>query len=94
MATLFTTVLESIEDNNKINDSQWADWDDAEHAISVYGVNFTGECDETERAETVRALNRIIRSNGVDYEPAVADWNRAVWGQDFAANGKSSPFAG
>ena len=92
MATLFTTVLSGMEDNNEINDSSFSDWNDAEHALDVYGENF--ECDEKEMEATKKALNKIIESNGEKYDEAVNEWNMEVWGQTFANNSGPVAFAG
>ena len=95
MATLFTVVLAGMEDNNNVNQASFSDWDDAAHAIEVYGGNYKGEePSPAEMAATVEALNRIIRTNGVEYDEAVRAWNIAVWGQNFRDNNGSSPFGG
>lgn len=95
MATLFTTVLSGMEDNNYVNKAQFCDWDAADHAISVYGENYKGDpCDDAELEAIIDALNRIIRTNGAEHHEAVSAWNIAVWGIDFAHNGESTPYSG
>ena len=30
--------IEGVEDNNRINDGRWSDWEDAQHVAETYGV--------------------------------------------------------
>ena len=80
MATLFTTVLNGMKDNNNINGASFSDWSDAYHALEIYEENFYGDCPEQELGATIKALNAIIKSNGKKYEEAVNEWNLDVWG--------------
>ena len=70
--------IEGVEDNNRINDGHWSDWEDAQHIAETYGVELCGE--------GTQVIERAITSNGeslVEDLPAV---ELAVWGQNFAGS--------
>ena len=94
MTTLFNHVLSGMIENNEMHGAEFKDFDDAEHAIEIYGDTFTADVDDVERGATIVALNKIINSNGAEIEQAIEAWNLAVWGQNFANNSGSTPFNG
>ena len=91
--SLFTQVLNGMKENNKINGSQFSDWDNAESAIEAYGSEVPSVSTE-EMAATVSALTLIIESSGEKIEQAVSQYNKAVWGQNFANNNGPVAFGG
>ena len=48
--------IEGVEDNNRINDGRWSDWEDAQHVAETYGVELCGE--------GAKVIERAIASNG------------------------------
>ena len=70
--------IEGVEDNNRINDASWSDWEDAQHAAETYGVEL---CEEG-----VQIIERAIASNGESLKIDLPAAELAVWGQNFAGS--------
>ena len=67
-----------VEDNNRINDGRWSDWEDAQHVAETYGVEL---CDEG-----AQVIDRAIASNGASLVEDLPAAELAVWGQNFAGS--------
>ena len=70
--------IEGVEDNNRINDGHWSDWDGAQHVAETYGVEL---CEEG-----TQVIERAIASNGASLAEDLPDAELAVWGQNFAGS--------
>ena len=70
--------IEGVEDNNRINDGHWSDWDDAQHIEETYGVDL---CEEG-----AQVIERAIASNGASLAEDLPAVELAVWGQNFAGS--------
>lgn len=70
--------IEAVEDNNKINDGAWANWDDAEHVCDVYGIELD--------AESSAVINRAIQSNGTSLAADMQAVELSMFGQNFAGS--------
>jgi len=57
----FKDIIAAVEENNRINNAQWKDWDDCEHIESVYGT-----LDPCNRWKDVAKafIDVLIRDNG------------------------------
>ena len=67
--------VEAVEENNRINDGMWLEWDDAAHVAETYGIDL----DE----QGAKIINRAIASNGESLTADLPAVERAVWGQNF-----------
>lgn len=70
--------IEGVEDNNRINDGRWSDWEDAQHVAEAYGVELCGE--------GAQVIERAIASNGASLVEDLPAVELAVWGQNFAGS--------
>ena len=71
--------IEGVEDNNRINDASWSDWDDASHICETYGIEGLGDLEHA-------ILNRAIESRGESLRVDLPMVERLVWGQNFAGS--------
>lgn len=55
----FHELLEAVEENNRINNAKWTDWEDASHIQDVYG-----ELDKHNKILAEIFLNSLIHDNG------------------------------
>lgn len=60
----FEELIEAVEENNRINDGQWKDWDSSIHIESTYETPLEGEYEGFARL----CLNALIRDNGENIE--------------------------
>ena len=67
--------IEAVEENNRINEGMWLEWDDAAHVAETYGIDLDGQ--------GARIINRAIASNGESLTVDLPAVERAVWGQNF-----------
>lgn len=70
--------IEAVEENNRINDGTWLEWDDAAHVAETYSI----ELDKT----GARIINHAIASNGKSLIADLPAVERAVWGQNFSGS--------
>lgn len=77
-AEALKAAIEGVEDNNKINDGSWLNWDDAQHVAETYGIELCGE--------GVEVISRAIASNGESLKVDLPAVELAVWGQNFAGS--------
>lgn len=92
--TLFTHVLKGMKENNEINNGQFGDWDDANHAIDTYAAGEDFDVEPGEMDATIVALNTIIETNGDGLDDAVRMYNEKVWGQQFGDGQVPVAFSG
>ena len=71
--------IEGVEDNNRINDASWSDWDDASHICETYGIEGMGDLEHA-------ILNRAIASQGESLNADLPMIERIVWGQNFSGS--------
>lgn len=67
--------IEAVEENNRINEGMWLEWDDAAHVAETYGIDL----DE----HGAKIVNRAIASNGESLAVDLPVVERAVCGQNF-----------
>ena len=70
--------IEGVEDNNRINDGSWSDWEDARHVAETYGVELC--------SEGAQVIERAIASNGASLAEDLPAVELAVQGQNFAGS--------
>ena len=81
--TTLLNLIESIEDNNRINDGSWVDWKDMAHVESVYGT-LSDEDVSRERAEMIIA--NAINTNGNSLRSDLQKLELEVFGQNFSGS--------
>lgn len=69
--------IEGVEDNNRINDATWADWDDSSHICETYGIEGLGDLEHA-------ILDRAIESRGESLKTDLPMVERLVWGKPFS----------
>jgi len=76
--TLKEAVL-AVEENNKINDGKWSDWDDAQHIADTYDIELN------DKEATI--LNKAIESNGKTLPTDLRAEELKELGQSFGGGG-------
>lgn len=61
--TNLKTLIKAVEENNKLNDGKWSDWDDGDHILSTY-ANDGYDDSEIYAIDAVEVLNLFIKHNG------------------------------
>jgi hypothetical protein len=79
--TTFKQLIKSIEDNNRINAAEWADWPDYGSILDVYGPFNDADVDEE---DAYRVISNAIRSNGVTLAEDLREIGARIYGQEFA----------
>lgn len=80
MKNTFFEIVNAIEENNKINNAQWSDWDDLQHVIETYG-----DIENDEFKHVAKAfLSALIRDNGENLEKYKDMMNLLEFGQCFS----------
>lgn len=77
-AEVLRQAIEGVEDNNRINDGRWSDWENSQHVAETYGVELCGE--------GAQIIDRAITSNGASLAEDLPAVELAVWGQNFAGS--------
>lgn len=77
-ATALRAAIEGVEDNNRINDAAWSDFDDAAHVAETYDAELC--------ATGSAIIDRAIASNGQSLATDLPAVERAVWGQNFSGS--------
>jgi len=62
--SLFKKAIDAVEENNRMNNGKWSDWDDAYHIMNTYEID--GESDYYSKPERVAIdfIDCIIKTNG------------------------------
>jgi hypothetical protein len=93
MSTLFSIAVDGVLENNA-NGNKWSDWDDSDHILETYCSDFSGSVSPKEMEATKTALDRLISSDGKEWDKVVNEWNLKVWGKRFADNSGPTPYTG
>ena len=83
------SLIEAVEDNNRINDARWSDWGDAGDIVDTYNpdgilagdgwANFADE--DVSAKEAAEILSRAIASNGRSLAAELEQLAVRVWGE-------------
>lgn len=83
------SLIEAVEDNNRINEGQWSSWGDASDIVGTYNpdgilvgdgwANFEDE--DVSAEEAAEILNRAIASNGSSLAADLGQLAVRVWGE-------------
>ncbi len=73
------SLVVAVEENNRINDAKWSDWESVDFLLSVYGEL------QTFMLPVAREfLNALIRDNGANLEIYLDAMDCLEYGQPFA----------
>lgn len=59
--SIFRDAIEAVEENNRINDGKWSDWEDLAHIVDTYDLEYTADAIAMATQAFIAAL---IRDNG------------------------------
>jgi hypothetical protein len=74
-------MIEAVEENNSINDGQWANWDDMADIEAVYGDL---QDKDVSRQEAEAVISAAIASNGKTLADDLRKLGRQIYGQEFS----------
>jgi hypothetical protein len=74
----FFELIQAVEENNRINDGSWKDWDSAQHIEEFYG-----KLNEEYKECAVHFLNSLIKSNGENKQTFIDAFNCLEYEYDF-----------
>jgi len=77
----FRNMIEAVEENNSINDGEWADWGDMADIEAVYGDL---QDEEVSRQEAEAVISAAIASNGKTLADDLCKIGRKIYGQEFS----------
>lgn len=80
MAT-FRQLVEAVEDNNRVNGGEWANWSGLDHTEEVYGKL---DDEDITREQAIDAFDRMIASNGDDVPAVLRALELSTMGQNFS----------
>jgi hypothetical protein len=84
--TTFLDLIDAVEENNRINDGKWSDWENAAHIQEVYGALSYDEDIQIKAIE--KMLNFLIKSNGEDVNLFIDLVDHYDYGIMFARSGR------
>jgi hypothetical protein len=79
--TTFKQLVDAIEENNRINDGKWSDWNGLFAAEEVYGEYAD---DDISREDAEHVVESAIASNGETLADDLRALEMKVMGQNFA----------
>lgn len=77
----FLDMVKAVEENNKMNDAKWSDFECVEHLIDVYG-----DLEEEFKDVSKVFLNSLISNNGDNAHVYIDAMDCLVYGHTFANN--------
>lgn len=75
----FKSLVEAVQENNKINNAKWSDWTSAQHIQEVYG-----ELENDYRGTAELFLGALIRDGGENLSTYLDAIDCLVYGYAFA----------
>lgn len=79
MAT-FRNMIEGIEENNRINDGQWSDYNISDLFDAYASDSYSDDDISEERAKAI--MKRAIDTDGFSLEDDINDLCDEIWGKD------------